>query len=344
MRPLGSLAVLATVSAFCASPGYAQFQFTTLDHPLAGRGGTTAYDVSGDNIVGTFLDAAGASHGFSYDGMTWSVLDHPSAALPRGTAAYGISDGVVCGTYVDAAGRTFGYLYDGATWTTIQRPPLATGPVDTFARGLSGGTVVGYSIEGPLARGFVYSGGNFSDLLVPGAVGTFPDDTDGARVVGMFEDLLGSHGFIATAGIPVPLDYPLDPQIGTSLTGVDGQHIVGNYVSLTDGSSHGFLFDGLRFERIDFPGATDTIVNGIDGSRIVGSYTTATGDTHGFIAVVPEPAGGLMAILGSAVFLSRHARRRRFKRSRFPSPAGGPAAERPVSGRAAENCDIVSTV
>jgi hypothetical protein len=320
MRTLGSLAVLAAVSAFCASSARAQLQFTTLDHPLAGRGGTSAYDVDGNRIVGTFLDAAGASHGFVYDGATWSVLDHPDASLPRGTTAFGISDGLICGTYVDASGRTFGYLYDGNTWTTIQRPPLATGPVDTFARGLSGGTVVGYSIEGLLARGFVYQNGSFSDLLVPASVGTFPDDTDGTRVVGTFEDALGSHGFVTTGGVPVPVDYPLEPQLGTSLTGVEGQNIVGNYIALLDASSHGFLFDGSRFLPIDVPGATDTTVNGINGDRVVGSYTSAAGAVHGFVAVVPEPAGALMVLVGAAAVLSRRSHRCRFNPPRFPNP------------------------
>ena len=325
MRTFGGLAVLVSVLAMHALPASAQFQFTTLDHPLAGQGGTAAYDVDGNRIVGTFFDAAGASHGFVYDGATWSVLDHPDAALPRGTTAFGVSDGIICGTFVDAAGRTFGYTYDGLTWTTLARPPLGAGPVDTFARGVSDGTVVGYSIEGAVARGFVYNNGAFSDLVVPGAVGTFPDDTDSARIVGHFEDLIATHGFIVAGGLPIPIDFPLEPAVETSLTGVDGTNIVGNYLALLDPGSHGFLYDGTRFITIDFPGAVDTTVNGIGDNRIVGSYSTAPNVTHGFVAVIPEPAGAATTVMGAAALVRRPSRRRRVIHPSLPTPPAYPA-------------------
>jgi len=303
---------VVVVSAFlsgglaCAGAPRAALTYTTLDAPLAGPGGTTAYDVDGARIVGTYLDASGLSHGFSYDGATWTTLDHPNAAPPLGTAAYGVSDGLVCGSYTTPDGLTHGFLYDGTTWTTLDRPPLLLGPVDTFARGVTGGvsspTVVGYSIESLLARGFTYTGGTFSDLLVPGSLGVFPDDVDGARIVGSFDDPLGTHGFIATGNLITTLDHPLGEFLGTFLTGVSGQNVVGNYVTLQDGA-HGFLYDGAQFIPVDVPGATDTTVNGIDGDRIVGSYTDAAGATHGFVAVVPEPAAAVVsgaAILGAA--------------------------------------------
>lgn len=302
MLAVSTLAVLCSTAAASA-----ELMYTSLAHPLAGQGGTIASDVEGNRIIGNYFDASGASHAFVYDGTTWTTLDHPSAALPRGTAAFGISNGVICGTYVNAAGRTLGFLYDGITWTTLARPPLGAGPVDTFARGISGDTVVGYSIESLLARGFSYDGVTFSDLIVPGAVGTFPDDIDSGRIVGTYEDLLGSHGFISTGGVPITLDHPLGTPLGTSLTGVDGSDIVGNYIRLPDATSHGFLFDGSGFTPVDFPGATDTTVNGIGGAQVVGSYRDDSGAIRGFVATIPEPAGALMIALG----LYPVARRRR---------------------------------
>jgi hypothetical protein len=273
----------------------AAFVFTTLDAPLAGAGGTTPNDVEGNGIVGSFLDAAGASHGFLYDGSTWTTLDHPDAAAPRGTAAYGISNGIICGTFVDSTGQTFGFLYDGANWTTLQRPSLAGAPADTFARGISDGTVVGYSIESLVARGFAYRGGTFTDVLVPGGLGTFPQDVDGSRIVGTYDDLLGTHGFVLDGGIPQTLDHPLG-LLGTFVNGVDGTSVVGNYLDLLDGSSHGFLFEGGNYIPIDVPGATDTAATGVYGSSMVGTYVDAAGMTHGFVTTVPEP-GGLVKFL-----------------------------------------------
>ena len=292
----------------CAPPAGAAFVFTTLDHPLAGRGGTTANDVSGSRIVGSYLDAANVRHGFVYDGVNWTTLDHPGAG--PSTNATGVWNGLICGTYVTPSGRTLGFLYDGSNWATIERPPLGPGPADTFVRGISGDTLVGYSIESFVARGFLYRAGEFSDVLVAGAAGTFPDDLDSGRIVGTYEDLLGSHGFIADGDVARTIDHPLGMPLGTALTGVDGDRVVGNYLALPDGASHGFLYDGRTFEPIDVPGAADTTVNGIDGDRIVGSYRDAAGDTYGFVAVVPEPTAAAALLVFLGWWGSRQPRRR----------------------------------
>ena len=284
-----------------AMPASSVVTFTTIDHPLAGSGGTTPYAVDGDRIVGSFLDAAGVNHGFLYDGSTWRTLDDPAAAAPRGTAAYGVSGPTICGTYVSSAGQTLGFLYDGANWTTLDHPAVGPGRVDTFARGVSDGTVVGYYIQSLAAHGFSYRSGTFTDFDIPGSIGTFPHDVDGTRIIGTVDDALGTHGFFIDQGVPVVFDHPLGVLLGTFGNGVDGPNIVGNFVSLADGSSHGFIFGASGYTTLDVPGATDTTANGIDGGRIVGSYVDAAGATHGFIAVVPEPAGAaaVMAVLAA---------------------------------------------
>jgi hypothetical protein len=189
-------------------------------------------------------------------------------------------------------------------------PARRIGPADTFVRGISGDTLVGYSIESFVARGFQYRSGGFSDIIIAGAAGTYPDDLDDGRIVGMYEDLVTSHGFVIDGNVARTVDHPLGTSLGTELTGVDGDRIVGNYLSLLDASNHGFLYDGRTFEPIDVPGAIDTTVNGIDGERIVGTYRDALENRHGFVAVVPEPAtaGVLLMCLGWAG--SRHRRRR----------------------------------
>ena len=288
MSRFGRVAWAAVVGVFAlaAVPASAQFPYTTLDHPLAGPRGTAAYDVSGGRIVGTYFDAANVSHGFTYDGATWTTLDHPSAAGPRGTTAFGVSGDRITGTYVNATGQTLGYLYDGVTWRTIARG----GSADTFARGVSRDTVVGYSIEAQTARGFVYDGGLITDLLVPGALDTFPDDIETGRVVGTIENLTGTHGFVSEGGVSRVIDHPMGTLLGTFATGISGPNIAGTYLRFPDGTAHGFLYNGSTFTPIDVPGATDTNVHGIDGLRVVGSYDDAAGRTHGFVMTVPEPS------------------------------------------------------
>lgn len=311
---VGAIHLTPLLLAMCAAPAAAQFTSTTLDHPLAGPGGTVVHDFSGDRFVGTYLDPAGASHGFTYDGATWTTLDHPSAAGPGGTAAYGVSSGHVTGTFVDASGQTFGYLYDGTNWRTIARPPVAGGPVDTFARGVSGDTVVGYAIERLSTRGFIFNAGIVTDLIAEGATGTFPDDVDGGRVVGWVEDLAGTHGFVYDGATLRTFDHPLGLPLGTFATGIDGGNVVGTYVSFPQGAARGFLYDGVRFQPIDFPGATSTSVQGIEGLRVVGSYDDAAGRRHGFVITVPEPSLAMVP-LGCLWLLTRRRRRREARQS-----------------------------
>ena len=277
--------------ALAAVPASAALTHTTIEHPLARTGGTVPYDVDAGRIVGAYRDASGSSHAFTYDGTTWTTADHPDAAAPRGTSAYGIADGLICGAFVDGSGRTHGFVYDGVNWVTLDRPPTGLGPVDTVARSVSDeGTVVGHSIESLVARGFVSRGGTFTDLVVPGSIGTFPDDIDAGRIVGTFDDVVGSHGFMFDGGILTPIDHPLGIIFGTFLSGVDGSNVVGNYLDPLDGSAHGFLFDGANFTDLDVPGATDTTVNGIGGDKVVGVYVDTAGISHGFVATIPEPS------------------------------------------------------
>jgi hypothetical protein len=295
------------VLAAAVTPSLGAIMYTTIDHPLAGPGGTTPYSIDGDRIVGSYLDGSGATHGFLYDGTTWATLDDPLAAAPRGTTAYGVSGPTICGTYVTATGQTLGFLNDGANWTTLEHPPVGLGRVDTFARGISGGTVVGYYIQSLAAHGFSYRDGIFTDFDIPATSGTFPHDVDGTRIIGTVDDALGTHGFFIDQGVPVLFDHPLGVLLGTFGNGVSGPNIVGNFLSLTDGASHGFIFGTSGYTTLDVPGATDTTANGIDGDRIVGSYVDAAGATHGFIAVVPEPAraAALTALLGATTLRRR---------------------------------------
>jgi hypothetical protein len=293
------------LAAGLAAPASAAVTYTTLDHPLAGRGGTIPYDLDGGTIVGTYFDAAGASHAFTYDGSTWTVLDHPLAAPPRGTTAFGISDGRIAGTFVNGAGQTFGYVYDGVTFTTLEQRSSTGGHADTFARGISGDTVVGHYIDALVARGFRYASGTFNDITVPGAIGVFPDDIDAGRIVGTIDDQLGTHAFVADGGTVTLIDHPLGEFLGTFGSGIDGASVIGNYLSLPTGASRGFLYENGAFTAINFPGATDTSANGIDGARIVGSYVDATGATHGFLAVVPEPSALFVALLVGTLLARR---------------------------------------
>lgn len=129
---------------------YDGMAWTTLDVP--GAIGTHAYDIDGDNIVGSYLDASYNWHGFLYDGVTWITLDAPGAV---DTCAYGIDGNNVVGKYSSERFGDFqGFLYDGLKWTTLNAP----GAVDTSAYGIDCDKIVGhYSSDGyTTAQAFIY--------------------------------------------------------------------------------------------------------------------------------------------------------------------------------------------
>lgn len=81
--------------------------FSPLEVPGATQ--TAAWDVSPTSlVVGVYRDAAGAFHGFHYDGQTFGRVDVPGATATR---IFGVNvHGDMVGAYVDAAGRTHGFL------------------------------------------------------------------------------------------------------------------------------------------------------------------------------------------------------------------------------------------
>ena len=105
--------------------------------------------------MGAYVDAVG-SHGFVYDGNTYTTLDVPNEKAGPGktfgTAAYGVWGNTIVGTYA-ASGVSHGFVYHGGTFMTLD-DPAAVAPGGTVALGNSDGTIVGnYGNGGSL--GFV---------------------------------------------------------------------------------------------------------------------------------------------------------------------------------------------
>lgn len=60
-----------------------------LDDPL-GTLGTLPQGISGNNIVGYYIDAGGKAHGFLYNGSTYTTINYPVPS-PLGTVVEGIN-------------------------------------------------------------------------------------------------------------------------------------------------------------------------------------------------------------------------------------------------------------
>ncbi len=111
--------------------------FQTLSFP--GEDFTYPQGIDGNNIVGYYKDSSAISHGFMYDGVTWTQLDHPSGYQTEMLGVYG--DNYV-GYYYDGT-NYHGCLYDSGTdtWTTIDRP----GYLNTKFTSIYGNSIVGNS-------------------------------------------------------------------------------------------------------------------------------------------------------------------------------------------------------
>jgi hypothetical protein len=292
--------VLAVGTVLLLAPLTPAQTFTALDAPL-GVNGTSAWGISGSNVVGIFIDSTLANHGFLYNGTSYTTLDDPLAGGSHPyTYAYGIDGSTAAGIYSASSG-VHGFLYNSGTYTTVDVP----GATGTYIRGISGNNLVGY-YDTPThgARGFFYDGSSYTTLSDPlGAPdGTIAYGVDGNTVVGYYTDPSGvDHGFIYSGGTYTTLDNPLGVK-GTILCGVSGNTIVGLYLdSATNYNS--FIYNGSTFTSLQDPLAAHTYVSDLSGNTLVGETVDSSHLNHGFITTleVPEPSavtfGALVPLL-----------------------------------------------
>ena len=159
-----SLIKLTCGLALLGAVAMAQAQtYTTLNDPL-GVGGTDAYGISGNNIVGTYYYSGDMMSGFLYNGSTWTTLDDP---LGVQTIASGIDGNNIVGFYIDSSTH-HGFLYNGSTWTTLDDPLAVYG---TDADGISGNNIVGTYFVSSGDSGFITSVPEPSTLALTGLSG-----------------------------------------------------------------------------------------------------------------------------------------------------------------------------
>ena len=282
------------------------FSFTTIDDPLAGAGGTQVNGISGSTIVGRYYDSSDTDNGFTYDGSTFTTVDHPAGVY--GTKLYGVSGNIAVGYYFDASYDFQSFLYDGSAYTPFTPP----GAISTRVFGISGNNIVGDFSTPNNFHNFLYDGATYTYLNDPLAkYGTIGFGVSDSKVVGYYVDSTSQYrGFVYDIANRTysPLDDPLAGTWGTQPTGISGNDIVGYYVD-SSGGGHGFLYDGLDYTTFDIPGAASTTLTGISGNNIVGYYVDpGTGTSHGFIASIPEPSTFALLSVGAIAFIGYRCR------------------------------------
>ncbi len=192
-----------------------------VDVPGAGTGdeqGTQPSCInSAGDITGTYRDAGGVSHGFIYNGSTFTYpIDPPKSVATFPTSIDAAGD--IAGTYLDSTGLMHGFVRTaGGTINSFDPPGASTTPP---------GSGKGINLDGTIA-GSINTAGTIAGFY-----------TDNSKV---------AHGFFRTSDskITSPLDDSgagtgtMEGTAGLSIN--DSGVIAGGYVD-TNSVLHGFVF------------------------------------------------------------------------------------------------------
>ena len=291
---LYAMLLLSVVALTLAPSTRAQVtDFANLDVPGAML--TRPIDVNNFGVIVGRFDDQNGTHGFVYQGGSFTAIDFPSAEL---TVAMGINDsGDIVGRFVKG-GVDHGFLFFQGAFRQIDVP----GSIATECHGINaGGAIVGryLDVKNPangqgsgvsLEHGFLLSDGRFTSVDFPNANTTDAwKITDAGKIVGDWSENgsleSGSlHGYAVFAGQFEPFDFP--GVLGTAPREVSATgQMVGIYISRHI-ANHGFVVLGGTFYAFDFPGSSFTDANGLNNSGvIVGSYLDASGTEHGYTAL-----------------------------------------------------------
>ncbi|HZZ44375.1 MAG TPA: hypothetical protein VFE58_15680 [Tepidisphaeraceae bacterium] len=308
---MSNISLIAASLCLVGHTAFAQtYTFTTLDDPLAAPSQTFVRGISGGTVVGFYGDGFSFPHGFMYSGGVYTTLDDPLATT--GTLPTAVDGNTVVGFYDDAAG-THGFVETSGIFTTVDNPS-AIG--NTAIYGVSGNTLLG-TYNG---HGFSETAGMFTTLDYPAPLleSCIVTGISGNIVVGYWTASLGylnggssdyTYGFYEAGGVYTRVSVPGSLSGTTVVNGISSNGtLVGTFGDAV--GAHGFIETGGVFITIDDPDAVPgtTSIFGISGNTISGTYLGADG-SHGFIAVLPEPAGLLPITTGILALLNKRRRR-----------------------------------
>lgn len=183
------------------------YSYEAIEYP--GASGTRAEGINDSGqIVGSYTDSGGATHGFLYDGLQlFTPIDYPNA---MSTVATDINNsGLIVGYYRDATNSLIrrGFLYNGTAFSSLHYP----GAVYTYAEGINdSGHIVGYYQTYTEFRGFLYKDGTYTSLHYPDSLYTWAIGiSNDGRIVGYYQLASGGqYGFMYDSSSYTHIDYP----------------------------------------------------------------------------------------------------------------------------------------
>ena len=237
--------------------------FTVVNFPGAASTQVTGINSAGD-VSGIYVDAAGANHGFTRIGGTFTTVDDPASTVFN--QALGINN----------SNETVGYY-------TLN----SAGAPGDIAYSQKGGVFT--DINALLPANFNSQAVGINSVATPWIVGFYQPDAA----------LATSLGLVDEGGTITTID-----QFGSTFTQALGVNdlgeIVGFYVG-ADGNQHGYIDDGGVFTSFDPPGSASTTINGLNdnGDIVVSTRTRLRTRSSGFVgAPAPEPSTWAMMLAG----------------------------------------------
>lgn len=259
------------------------FSYQKIAVPGAQETDAMGINASGD-IVGSYVDGNGVTHGYLLQDGVFTTIDYPGAAR---TDARGIGpNGEIVGTYrmPGEPGVNFhGFLrtpegefvqvdYPGHTSTMAQRI-------------LPDGTILGCRHDENMSttmRGITISSSGHSEIDAFASMhnGATPDLRS---IVGLYTNREAGRreGYVVRDGVFEPFIVP-----GSAWTAAWDVNPAGQIVGVYRDAAgvHGFLRTGEHYQSIDVPGAAGTIGMGINARGDVVGYYAAGGEIYGFVA------------------------------------------------------------
>jgi hypothetical protein len=268
IRALGLIASLA----LAASASQAATFFLVPVTAYTGSTTTTPFGINDSNtLVGSYVDAGGAEHGFTgplSTGVYTSFDVGTGGTQPRGINNNGIIVGVS-----NSQGAT-----KNCQLVEWERTSTKTALITKAGTGL-GGVVQGVDPAGNFYGDYrvcgvsitAYEGKAFKWTADLGVSQSFARGANGkGTIVGYFNDTAGTHGVIQSGGVNTKFDFP-GIAGSTFLEGINNNGLASGLWFDAAGNPHGFLLDtntGI-ITVIPVPGATQVQAWGINSSGLV---------------------------------------------------------------------------
>jgi probable HAF family extracellular repeat protein len=273
-----SVAFLLVTAPFVLAQG----TYTQIDYPGASATFGQSINTVGD-VVGTYNDSSGNTHGFLLSNGVYTSIDYPGAT--QGTYTAAINDkGQIVGTSLPS-GQGFLYEVQTQTFTTLSAPnSTETWPYAINNAGLIGGYEL-TSSAGQIAFA-LWRSKYFLLSPPPGNIGSSVQGVtdNGELVVGNGQT--GPTGYFTYSdGQYSQITLPTELYIYLFGVNPQGTAYVGFYQTNNNNPSagYGYVFQNQALTTLQFPGASSTAAEGINRwGEVVGRFTDSSNHTHAF--------------------------------------------------------------